>query len=113
MNNKTILLIHQSAELYGSDKTLFYLAKSINEHPFLQAIVVIPNDGPLKKLLEENNIEVLISPVIKISRSMFTFRIRGVIQVLCNMLRRILKLQPSVLRIMFVSLTNYLTSLMQ
>ena len=71
---KTILYIHQSAELYGSDKTLLYLANGINDHSNFNVIVVIPNDGPLKKKLEEYNINVIISPIIKVSRSMFTLK---------------------------------------
>lgn len=72
MNKKTILFIHQSSELYGSDKTLFYLAREVNNNSKFKAIVVIPDDGPLKGLLEENNIEVIISPIVKVSRKMFT-----------------------------------------
>ncbi|WP_435412470.1 glycosyltransferase family 4 protein [Psychroserpens mesophilus] len=74
MSKKTILFIHQSSELYGSDKTLFYLAKCINENPQFNAIVVLPHDGPLKKLLEENAIKVLTTPIVKVSRSMFNFK---------------------------------------
>jgi len=70
--SKTILYIHQSAELYGSDKTLFYLVKEVNEQPDFNVIVVLPNNGPLKELLETNNIEVIVLSVIKVSRSMFT-----------------------------------------
>lgn len=72
--SKTILYIHQSAELYGSDKTLFYLAKEVNEQPDFNVIVVLPNNGPLKDLLENNNIKVIISSVIKVSRKMFTIK---------------------------------------
>ncbi|SFI62276.1 glycosyltransferase family 4 protein [Olleya namhaensis] len=70
--SKTILYIHQSAELYGSDKTLLYLANGININPDFNVVVVLPNDGPLKNKLEEHNIRVIISPIIKVSRSMFT-----------------------------------------
>jgi glycosyltransferase involved in cell wall biosynthesis len=72
--SKTILYIHQSAELYGSDKTLLYLANGINIQPGFNVIVVLPNDGPLKNKLEEHNIKVIISPIIKVSRSMFTLK---------------------------------------
>ncbi|RLD27265.1 MAG: hypothetical protein DRI75_09965 [Bacteroidetes bacterium] len=74
MYTKTILFIHQSSELYGSDKTLFYLAREVNNNPNFNAIVVIPNNGPLKELLENNNIKVIISPIVKVSRSMFTIK---------------------------------------
>ncbi|NOZ46614.1 MAG: glycosyltransferase family 4 protein [Chlorobi bacterium] len=71
---KTILYIHQASELYGSDKTLYYLVKGINEHPNFNVIVVLPNDGPLKQLLEASHIKVIIFPVIKVSREMFAIR---------------------------------------
>ena len=71
---KTILYIHQSAELYGSDKALYYIVNEINSNPNFNAIVVIPNDGPLKDLLEKNNIRVIVFPVIKVARSFFKFK---------------------------------------
>jgi glycosyltransferase involved in cell wall biosynthesis len=69
MNN--ILFIHQSAELYGSDKTLLYLAVNLNKSRFFP-IVILPNDGPLKNELEKENIKVIIAPVLKLYRKMFT-----------------------------------------
>ena len=69
---KTILYIHQSAELYGSDKTLFYLARGVNQDPSFNVIVVLPNEGPLKEILESNGIKVIVSPIIKVSRKMLT-----------------------------------------
>jgi len=68
---KNILFVHQSAELYGSDKTLLLLLKHINKQKFYP-VVVLPNDGPLKIELEKENIEVFIAPVIKLHRKMFT-----------------------------------------
>ena len=68
---KTILYIHQSTELYGSDKTLHYLVSGINANPDFNTIVILPNEGPLKQLLESHNIRVIVFPVIKISRSIF------------------------------------------
>lgn len=68
---KSILFIHQSAELYGSDKTLLTLVSELAGNDYLP-IVVLPNDGPLKIALENIGIKVLIFPVIKISRKMFT-----------------------------------------
>jgi len=71
---KTILYIHQSAELYGSDKALYYLAQGINKHLDFNVIVVLPHEGPLKKLLTSNNIRVIVSPVIKVSRELFSIK---------------------------------------
>ena len=68
---KNILFIHQSAELYGSDKTLLLFIKNINRNKFFP-VIVLPNDGPLKSELEKLNIKVVIAPVLKLYRAMFT-----------------------------------------
>lgn len=68
---KNILFIHQSAELYGSDKTLLLLLKNLDKSKF-NPLVVLPQEGPLKEELENENIEVVIAPVLKLSRKMFT-----------------------------------------
>lgn len=66
-----ILFVHQSAELYGSDKTLLLLLRHIDKTRFYP-VVVLPNDGPLKEELEKENIKVVIAPVLKVYRKMFT-----------------------------------------
>jgi glycosyltransferase involved in cell wall biosynthesis len=68
-----ILFIHQSAELYGSDKTLLLLLKHIDKTRFYP-VVVLPNEGPLKNELEKENIKVVIAPVLKVYRKMFTLQ---------------------------------------
>ena len=68
---KNILFIHQSAELYGSDKTLLLLLKNLDKNKF-KPIVLLPFDGPLKETLENENIEVVIAPVLKLYRKLFT-----------------------------------------
>ncbi|WP_396165717.1 glycosyltransferase family 4 protein [Flavobacterium sp.] len=68
---KNILFIHQSAELYGSDKTLLLLLKNLDKtlyHP----VVVLPNEGPLIQELEKENIKVVIAPVLKLYRKIFS-----------------------------------------
>ena len=65
-----ILFIHQSAELYGSDKTLLLLLKHIDKTRFYP-VVVLPNEGPLKSELDKENIKVVIAPVLKVYRKMF------------------------------------------
>jgi len=67
-----ILYIHQSAELYGSDKTLLYLVSEIKQKGF-NPIVVLPSKGPLYDELEKFKVEIIIAPVLKISRKMYTF----------------------------------------
>lgn len=69
MNN--ILFIHQSAELYGSDKTLLLLLKHLDRKEFLP-IVILPSNGPLKDALGKENIKVFIAPVLKLHRQIFT-----------------------------------------
>lgn len=68
---KTILFIHQSAELYGSDKTLLWLIQNLDQNRF-KAVVLIPFDGPLREALEKAHAEVHIAPVLKVYRKMFT-----------------------------------------
>ena len=70
---KRILIIHQSAELYGSDKTLLIFLQNINKNNFF-TVVVLPNDGPLKAELEKIGIKVVITPVLKLYRDIFTFK---------------------------------------
>ncbi|OSY87022.1 hypothetical protein WH52_13230 [Tenacibaculum holothuriorum] len=67
---KNILFIHQSADLYGSDKTLLFLVESIRDT--IKPIVVVPEVGPLTEELKKRNIEVHVLPVIKVSRKLFT-----------------------------------------
>lgn len=66
---KNLLFIHQSAELYGSDKTLLYLVKGVKESGKFNPIVVLPEKGPLKEALENEEIELIVSSVMKLSRS--------------------------------------------
>lgn len=68
---KSILFIHQSAELYGSDKTILMFISSLDKTKYLP-IVILPFEGPLKVEFEKNNIKVIISPVLKLYRKMFT-----------------------------------------
>lgn len=65
-----ILFVHQSAELYGSDKTLLLLLQNLDKDLFFP-VVILPNDGPLKEKLLHLNIEVHIAPVLKLHRKMF------------------------------------------
>lgn len=67
---KTILYIHQSADLYGSDKTLLYLLQKLDRNQF-KPIVVIPIIGPLKDELEQLGVKTIVSPVLKIVRDQF------------------------------------------
>lgn len=66
-----ILYIHQSAELYGSDKTLLHLVTELDKTKY-NPIVVLPGEGPLKDALLAKGIRIIQTPVIKLHRKMFT-----------------------------------------
>ncbi|TBX71232.1 glycosyltransferase family 1 protein [Flavobacterium silvisoli] len=66
-----ILFLHQSAELYGSDKTILMFISNLDKSKY-EPIVILPFEGPLKDELEKNNIKVIISPVLKLYRKMMT-----------------------------------------
>jgi len=67
---RKILYIHQSADLYGSDKTLLFLIQKLDKKQF-EPIVILPLDGPLVAELEKAGAKVHFVPVLKLSRKMF------------------------------------------
>ena len=69
---KSILFFHQSAELYGSDKTLLFLINSLNQLGDYEITIVLPCEGELSKLLLSYKVNVVYCDVIKLSRSLFT-----------------------------------------
>ena len=68
---KSILFIHQSAELYGSDKTILMFISQMDKAKYFP-VVILPFDGPLKTEFEKNGVKVVIAPVLKLYRKMFT-----------------------------------------
>ena len=70
---KNILFVHQSAELYGSDKMALFLVTAMSKRNHT-VFVVLPSKGPLFDKLEKENITIIIAPVIKIARNMFTLK---------------------------------------
>lgn len=70
---KKILFIHQSSDLYGSDKTLLLLLTHLDREQFLP-VVILPSEGPLKTELEKLNLKVVIAPVLKLHRQLFTVK---------------------------------------
>ena len=68
-----ILFVHQSADLYGSDKTLLYFLKQLDLNIY-KPVVLLPCNGPLVRELTILNIDVRISPVGKLYRGMFSFK---------------------------------------
>lgn len=73
MSKKTILYIHQSSDLYGSDKMLLHLIKKLDKKLFTP-IVVIPRKGLLLDELEKHNIKVIVTPVLNIHKKMFNLK---------------------------------------
>jgi glycosyltransferase involved in cell wall biosynthesis len=66
-----VLVVHQSAELYGSDRSLLDLMVGTDRND-TEFVVCLPEDGPLRVELENAGIEVHIAGVIKISRKQFS-----------------------------------------
>ena len=64
--NKNVLIINQSAELYGADKALLELLENYPKE--YNPIVVLHEDGPLKEILLQKNIQVIDSSVLKVKR---------------------------------------------
>lgn len=68
---KTVLFVHQSADLYGSDKVLLDIASGIQARGF-KAIVFLPVGGPLRDRLRLAGVETHVVPVARLSRSCFS-----------------------------------------
>lgn len=68
----SVLLIHQSSDMYGSDRVLLNLAKALLASGKFHPIVVLPCSGPLEEQLSSDGIEVHVGEVGKISRSTFS-----------------------------------------
>lgn len=68
---KSILVIHQSSELYGSDKTILMFLSKLDKSKYLP-VIILPDEGPLKVELEKAGIKVYLAPVLKVYRKMFT-----------------------------------------
>ena len=69
---KLAVLIHQSSEMYGSDKVLLLLAQGLLAHGEFRPIVILPQTGPLLDALVSAGIEVHLAEVAKVSRAAFT-----------------------------------------
>lgn len=67
-----VLFVHQSAQMYGSDKVLLYLVQGLQARGDFHPVVVLPEDGPLHAALTAARVEVHIAEVAKISRSIAT-----------------------------------------
>ena len=66
---RVILFVHQSSEMYGSDKVLLFLVQGLQATGEFKPLVVLPGTGPLYSALRASGVEVHIAEVAKISRS--------------------------------------------
>lgn len=67
-----VLFVHQSSELYGSDRVLLMLVIALKAKGEFEPVVMLPEPGPLHDELTRAGIEVHTGAVAKISRAMFT-----------------------------------------
>lgn len=67
-----VLFVHQSSEMYGSDKVLFLLVDEFKRGGKFYPVVVLPGPGPLYDALLNCGVEVHLGEVAKISRSIFS-----------------------------------------
>ncbi|MEO8204863.1 MAG: glycosyltransferase [Chthoniobacterales bacterium] len=60
-----ILLIHNSADIYGASKSLLRLARSLDRNRF-ELLVGLPHGGPLQELLQQSGVRVMILPELRV-----------------------------------------------
>lgn len=73
---RTILFIHQSADLYGSDRMLLALVTKLCRTEFYP-IVLLPGEGPLLRELRAAGVECHVVPIARLARA--TLSVRGLI----------------------------------
>jgi glycosyltransferase involved in cell wall biosynthesis len=83
---KTILFVHQSADLYGSDKVLLALVTKL-DHDKWYPIVLLPVDGPLFVELEAIGAECHVVPISRLART--SLSLRGLFELPVNLMRSI------------------------
>lgn len=71
--SRIVLLVHQSAEMYGSDKVLLHIAEGLDPDRF-KAVVLLPEAGPLMDELLRRGIEVHVVRLLKVGRALFSFK---------------------------------------
>lgn len=81
---KTILFVHQSADLYGSDKVLLALVSKLDREKYLP-VVIVPVDGLLVAALGAANVECHVLPVTRLARS--TLSLGGLLRLPANLIR--------------------------
>ena len=81
---KTILFVHQSADLYGSDRLLLSLVSKLNSKKFLP-IVLLPVDGPLVAELLAAGVECHVVEITRLSRA--SLSLHGLLSLPFNLLK--------------------------
>lgn len=76
INKITVLFVHASSDLYGSDKVLLDLLLNLDRSRFTP-IVILPGKGPLFDAIQQAGIEVHDLPLARIAR--VGFSIAGVL----------------------------------
>lgn len=80
---KIIFFVHQSADLYGSDRVLLALVSKLDREEFLP-IVLLPVDGPLVAELQAAGVEYHVLPISRLSRA--TLSLRGLLGLPANLI---------------------------
>lgn len=70
LQGKLIAFFHQSSDMYGSDKILLYLAEGVQKLGG-QAVVLLPEAGPLTQEFTARGIEFHTLPMLKLTRARF------------------------------------------
>ena len=83
---KTILFVHQSADLYGSDKVLLALVTKLDRDKWYP-IVLLPVDGPLVVELAAIGTECHVVPISRLART--SLSLRGLFELPVNLMRSI------------------------
>lgn len=86
---KTILLIHSSSDLYGSDKSLLRTIDALSENGY-SCNVILPYRGPLVDELKKRNISVNIFNIPVLRREIFNFL--GIIKLIFNTILSFIKI---------------------
>lgn len=81
----TVLFVHASADLYGSDITLLQLVYGLDRDKF-SCIVVVPYNGPLVPRLREAGAETIVYPDLPVIRRQY-MNVRGAARLARSSLR--------------------------
>jgi len=73
---RKVIVVHQSAELYGSDKVALDVIDVLVATGF-EVIVIIPSAGPLESYLQARDCKYVIAPVAKLSRGVLSLKGAG------------------------------------